>query len=119
MNLKIKKKNNKLYVIVGSVLIIIAIIYMSISCYGASISGDEYFSIGFANNTKDFLFLSPGAIERYGDEGWIDGEFLHDWLSVQPGEQFSIMQIHRNVREDVHPPLYFMLLNGISSFFVD
>ena len=114
-----KNKNNILYNAVGAILMIFAIVCMSIFCYGASISGDEYFSIGFANNTKDFLFLSPGAIERYGDEGWIDGEFLHDWLSVQPGEQFSIMQIHRNVREDVHPPLYFMLLNGISSFFVD
>lgn len=29
------------------------------------------------------------------------------------------MPIHRNVRHDVHPPLYFMLLNFISSLFVD
>lgn len=110
---------NKIYIIIGCVLLTLAIIYMSITCYGASISGDEYFSIGFANNTKDFLFLSQGAIERYGTDGWVDGEFLHDWLSVQPGEQFSILQIHRNVRDDVHPPLYFMLLNIISSFFVN
>lgn len=119
MDNKLKKRENIIYTITGSILLVIATICMSIFCYGASISGDEYFSMGFANNTKDFLFLSQGAIERYGTDGWMDGEFLHDWISVQPGEQFSIMSIHRNVRYDVHPPLYFMLLNAISSFFVD
>ncbi len=119
MKEKWQKKENIIFRIVSVLLLTFAIICMSIFCYGASINGDEYFSIGFANNTKDFLFLSQGAIERYGDNGWIDGEFLHDWLSVQPGEGFAIMPIHRNVRSDVHPPLYFMLLNGISSFFVD
>lgn len=107
------------YAIIVGILFVMLIINMSYNCYGASIHGDEYFSIGFANNTEDFLFLSPGVIEQYGNKGWLEGEFLHDWLSVQPGEQFAIMSIHRNVRNDVHPPLYFMLLNAVSSFFVD
>lgn len=115
----LKKLQNCLYRIITVTLFIMLIINMSYNCYGASINGDEYFSIGFANNTEDFLFLSPGVIEQYGNEGWLEGEFLHDWLSVQPGEQFAVMSIHRNVRNDVHPPLYFMLLNAISSFFVD
>lgn len=92
---------------------------LGFNCYGASIAGDEYFSMGFANNTEDFLFLTPGVIDKYGEENWITGDFLHDWISVQEDEKFSIMQIHRNVRDDVHPPLYFMLLNWASSFFVD
>ena len=102
-----------------TILLIVIIISFSVYGYGASIHGDEYFSIGFANNVEDFLFLTQGVIDQYGTDGWIDGEFLHDWLSVQPGEQFAIMQVHRNVRNDVHPPLYFMLLNFLSSFFVD
>ena len=116
---EVKKNRYNLYWLIGLVLLIVAIAFICIFCYGDSINGDEYFSIGFANNTEDFLFLSQGAIDRYGTDGWIDGKFLHDWLSVQPGEQFSLLQIYRNVRDDVHPPLYFMLLNIISSFFVD
>lgn len=108
-----------IYGVIAGILFVMLIINMSYNCYGSSIHGDEYFSIGFANNAEDFLFITQGAIDRYGNEGWIDGKFLHDWLSVQPEEEFAIMQIHRNVREDVHPPLYFMLLNAISSFFVD
>ena len=111
------KKNG--YKIVLGIVFIALIVKMSYSCYGDSISGDEYFSMGFANNTEDFLFLSLGAVEKYGEENWITGEFLHDWISVQEDGRFAIMSIHRNVRDDVHPPLYFMLLNCLSSFFVD
>ena len=107
------------YRCVVCITFIFLILVMSFNSYGASISGDEYFSLGFANNTDDFLFLSPGVIEKYSTDNWLDGEFLHDWISVQEDGKFAIMSIHRNVRNDVHPPLYFMLLNCISSFFVD
>lgn len=100
-------------------LLLVAIVYMSIICYCDTISGDEYFSVGFANNTKGFLFLTGSNIEKFGSNGWIEGEFLRDYLSVQDGEEFAILDIHRNVRDDVHPPLYFMLLNVLSSFFID
>lgn len=115
-----RKHERYIYGIVAGVLFGALVVNMSFNSYGASISGDEYFSIGFANNTEDFLFLTPGVIQEYSEEGnWIKGDFLHEWLSVQEDERFEIMSIHRNVRNDVHPPLYFMLLNWISSFFVD
>lgn len=114
-----RKYEKFIYGIIIALLFGVLIIDMSYNCYGASIAGDEYFSMGFADNTEDFLFLTPGVIEQYGEDEWITGDFLHDWISVQEHETFSIMQIHRNVRNDVHPPLYFMLLNWISSFFVD
>lgn len=115
-----KSEKRKIFeIIIITLLFSFAIVSFSVYGYGASIHGDEYFSIGFANNVEDFLFVTRGVIDEYGNDGWIEGEFLHDWLSVQPGEQFAIMQIHRNVRNDVHPPLYFMLLNFISSLFVD
>lgn len=100
-------------------ILILSIVYMCIICYCDTISGDEYFSAGFANNTKGFLFLTRSTLDEYGSNGWIDGDFLRDYLSVQDGEGFAILNIHRNVRDDVHPPLYFMLLNVLSSFFID
>lgn len=102
-------------IVVG--VIVSIMIYFAVCCYGSTISGDEYFSIGFANEADDFLFLTLGAIDEHGHEGWLDGAFLWDWLTVQEGERFAFLPIHRNVRADVHPPLYFMLLNAMCSFF--
>ncbi len=107
------------YGIVVFIIVIFLISIMSFNCYGSSLIGDEYFSMGFANNTEDFLFLTLGRIEMVGMDNWIEGRLLHDWITVQEDGRFAIMDIHRNVRDDVHPPLYFMLLNCISSFFVD
>lgn len=77
------------------------IVTFAIYGYGASIHGDEYFSIGFANNTEEFLFVTQGNIDKCGTDGWLIGNFY--MTSVQPGEGFAIMSIHRNVRQDVHP----------------
>lgn len=115
----ISRKKQIVEIAIVAVVTIFIVVTFAIYGYGSSIGGDEYFSIGFANNTEDYLFVTRGAIDIYGTDGWLDGSFLHDWLSVQPGEGFAIMPIHRNVRHDVHPPLYFMLLNFISSLFVD
>lgn len=98
---------------------LISVVVMCFHCYGSSMHGDEFFSLGFANNTENFLFLSPRTIEKYAQNGWLTGEFLHDWLSVQEDGRFSLFSIYRNVKWDVHPPLYFMLLNCVSSFWVD
>lgn len=112
-------KKNKYYTTLGILLLLVITTAMILLCRGSSIHGDEYFSMGFANNTEDYLFITRGLIDLEGTDGWLDGKFLHDWLSVQPGEQCSYLQIYRNVRDDVHPPAYFMLLNTISSLFPD
>jgi len=101
-------------------LLTITLLVSGIYCYCHNIiASDEVFSVGFANNTRDFLFITKGVYEEYSENGWLSGEFINEYFSVQPGENFAIMSIHRNVRNDVHPPLYFMLLNFVSSFCVN
>lgn len=107
------------YKICVCLVLLISIVVMCFNCYGSSLHGDEFFSLGFANNTENFLFLSPGVLEEYTQNEWLSGDFLHDWLSVQEDGQFAIYEIYKNVKWDVHPPLYFMLLNFVSSFWVD
>lgn len=111
-----KIDSDKIYKISFVLVCFITLLVYGISCYGASIAGDEYFSMGFANNTQDFLFLSKGLVERYNADGWLPGQIMYKYLAVQSGEKFSIIEIYRLVREDVHPPLYFMILNILSSF---
>lgn len=98
------------------ILLLLAGVLFSSYCMAFSLHGDEYFSMGFANNTEDFLFLTQGTIDNYSHDGWLDGTFLKDWLTVKQGERFSYLSLYRNVRDDVHPPLYFMVLHTLCSF---
>ncbi len=96
-------------------MLLISISIMAIYCSGDDIYGDEVFSMGFANNTE-LLFLTPGGMERHAVGGWISGDYIRSYYAVDEGESFNLIGCVRQARDDVHPPLYFMLLNAFSSF---
>lgn len=106
---------NKLYIAICIAMLFISISIMAIYCSGDDIYGDEVFSIGFANNTE-LLFLTPGGMERHAVGGWISGDYIRSYYAVDEGESFNLIGCVRQARDDVHPPLYFMLLNAFSSF---
>ena len=47
----------------------------------------------------------------------MDGSEFHRYLTVQPKDRFSYQNIYKNLRVVEHPPLYFMILHTICSFF--
>lgn len=47
---------------------------------------------------------------------WRDSEYFTNYLTVQPNERFDIWRTYIAAIRDVHPPLYFIILNIISSF---
>ena len=110
-----KIENNRIHVLIIVLLVVLGIVVSSMYTYGDDIRADEVFSLGFANNTRDFLFLTKAVCDEYSSDGWLSGEFIKEYFAVEKGEELAIMSIHRNVRNDVHPPLYFMLLNAVSS----
>lgn len=111
----IQKKEAKLYIGLSTIILFICISVMTIYCNGDSIYGDEVFSLGFANNT-DLLFLNRAGMEMHAVNGWIPGDYIRSYYSVDKGEYFNLIGCVRQARDDVHPPLYFMLLNAFSSF---
>lgn len=109
-------KHDKKFIAFFLIVMLLALGTIVFYCYCDDIRADEVFSYGFANNSE-YLFMSRGVIEKYGNNGWISGDFIKDYYAVGEGEQFNFMVAHRQARDDVHPPLYFMALNFACSFF--
>lgn len=87
---------------------------------------DEIYSYSLANSYfKPFLEESDNWNMNYVSEvipyleTWINGSVLHDYITVQNGEQFSYSSVWYNQSKDVHPPFYYAVLHTICSFFPD
>lgn len=104
----------------GFVVILIVHIFCWIYyCSNTGIKGDEFFSYGLANGTEDYIFWDDNQIEIHANEGgWIQGSAIESYLEVDEGERFSFDRVWWNQKHDVHPPLYYTLLNIVSSVFV-
>lgn len=84
---------------------------------------DEMWSYAHANSSQT-AYLHPD-IDSYWHEKdilklynqWLDGKVFHDYLTVQPKEQFSYGHIKDNLQVVEHPPLYFVILHTVCSFF--
>ncbi len=86
-----------------------------------SYHSDEPWSYGLANSFyKPFLFgdTHVGYCQASAS-AWLTGEDLTDYLTVQKGERFRFDSVWYNQALDVHPPLWYCLLHGISSLFPD
>lgn len=74
---------------------------------------DEVWLYGLANS-KNYahLFMQEGW-----DADWIEPSYFENYIEVQPGEEFSYGAVFRNQTEDNHPPLFYLVLHTVSSFF--
>lgn len=88
---------------------------------------DEAWSYGLANSYyRPFLHLREGASYRdvslefaENINQWISGDVFKDYITVQPTERFAYGSVYSNQVLDCHPPLYYMLLHTVCSFFPD
>lgn len=72
---------------------------------------DELYSYGLANSTQ---FSFPGE-----NNNWVGVDYFYDFLNVNRGERFHYQSVIQNQINDVHPPLYYMVIHTVSSFFPD
>ncbi len=107
-------------------IIITQIIYMgAILNSGRNYLCDEVYSYGISNSYyMPFIevdsFAGGGSVTgRTNINEWKDGEMLHNYVTVQPGEQFRYDSVWYNNTKDRHPPLYYAALHTICSFFPD
>ena len=75
---------------------------------------DEIYSFGFANSYYMPIYLNCDYYDIM-----LNGEFWHNILTVQKTEIFDIKSVIYNIQTDVHPPLYYIILHMVSSFFPD
>lgn len=53
----------------------------------------------------------------YEEPVWITREQFHDYITVGERDGFNYLSVYFNVKDDNHPPLYFMLVHTMSSLF--
>lgn len=86
---------------------------------------DEIFSFAHANSTQG-AFLAPAVESHFYEKDvsvlynrWFDRKVFHDYITVQPEEQFRYGHIFENLKKSTHSPLYYVLLHTVCSFFPD
>lgn len=55
----------------------------------------------------------------YEQPVWITREQFHEYITVGDRDGFNYPSVYFNVKDDNHPPLYFMLVHTMSSLFRD
>lgn len=106
-NKKVKEENNrkKEIIIISIFLIIQTIIYVICGINKSYIHMDEAYSLGLASYDK--VEIQDNA-DFYNT--WHNKEYYEDYLSVQNDEIGEYKQVYENQKNDVHPPLYYLLL---------
>lgn len=106
--------NNKHSIaICGVILLAVTIMFAH---YGNAKQGmflDEIYTYCLSNaNIEDFVALPEEDII-------IQRETIINALEVQDDEKFAVKSVCYNQSQDVHPPLYYLLVNFVSSIFSD
>lgn len=95
------------YILIG-IIIIQIIVQILVSNTKEYIHMDEAYSLGLMNYDK---------VEIQDNEDfyniWHSSEYYEDYLSVQGDESYSV--VYENQKNDVHPPLYYLLLRIVSN----
>lgn len=113
----IKYRKYALFVLAGAVFLVLS--FLKSGFYV-----DEIYSYGHANSTNGAFLtdaFNSGAADKKEvlHHRWLDGKIFHNYLTAKESGRFSYAHITQNLREDVHPPLFYFLLYTVSSFFPD
>lgn len=93
--------------IVAYLVVTIVVVYFMNLKSGYHI--DEIYSHGLANNHFVPFLRNQGE--------WLDSSIFTHYLTVQETQTFRYDSVFYNQSVDVHPPLFYVLLHTISSFF--
>lgn len=83
--------------------------------------GETISNIGFI--MKDTLTNRGGSIlanykaDVYEAPVWISKEMFQSYVQCDSGDDYNLLSVYFNVKDDNHPPLHFMLLHLMTSLF--
>lgn len=105
------KKFLKKYYLLIILIIIQSIFYIITGCNKEYLHIDEVYSYGLASYDK---------VEIQDNEdfynNWHSKEYYLDYLEVQKDELWNFKPVYENQKNDVHPPLYYLLLRTLMNF---
>lgn len=102
---KMKKTKTRDAAALFVIILILTAIYIFWGLQKSYIHMDEAYSFGLSNYDK----VEIGDNEDFYDT-WHDGEYYNDYLVVNEDESWDLSPVYNNQRDDVHPPLYYLLL---------
>lgn len=105
-------KNRKREIIIIAIVLIIQTIIFTFAGFNKEyIHMDEAYSLGLSNYDKVEI---QDAEDFYNQ--WHDGKYYEDYLAVQDKDIGQYKQVYENQKNDVHPPIYYLLLRIAMGF---
>lgn len=118
--MKAALKNNWALYLILTIIILAQASYMTyVFANGRnSIHSDEPWSFGLANSTDGpYIFMTDDQAYMRNLFEWKEGQVLNDYVTVNRNERFDYENVWYNLRNDMHPPLYFSVLHTVCSLF--
>ena len=75
---------------------------------------DEMYSYGLMNYNKLNIADNEDFLNK-----WHNKEYFEDYLEVNDNEIYNIKPVYENQKNDVHPPLYYLLLRISATFTIN
>ena len=99
------KDRKKEIIAIIIVLIIQTVIFVIAGVNKSYIHMDEAYSLGLANYDKVEIQDNEDFYNK-----WHNSEYYEDYLAVQDKDIGKFSQVYENQKNDVHPPIYYLLL---------
>lgn len=113
-------KADKKYYAALFLVILIQCIYITVifATQKQGYHSDELWNYGFANSTDGaHIYKEDVGLTSKNVNEWVSSETLKDYISVGTDEIFSYATVYHNAEHDYNPPLGYMLLHFLCSFF--
>ena len=105
------KNRKKEILIIAIILILQTIIYVCVGANKAYLHIDEAYSFGLTNYER----IEIQDNEDFYDS-WHNKEYYEEYLSIQDNEVGDYKPVYENQKNDVHPPLYYLMLRIAMNF---
>ncbi len=99
--------------------IVILILVLNAFIWGSQkegFHGDELYSYHFICNVQYPGINSDRENEKYLNN-WHDSQYYRDYFIISEEERFNIKGVFDSIKQDVHPPVFYILLDIIVSLF--
>lgn len=114
-NIKEKIIDNKLVIIILAIIIVLQVVArVYIGEKKEYFHMDEMYSYGLMNYNK----LNIADNDDFYNN-WHNKQYYKDYLEVNSDEVWDLKPVYENQKNDVHPPLFYLLLRIASTFTVD
>ena len=107
------RKNGRLanLIIILTIILVQTLLYVFVASQKGYIHMDEAYSYGLTNYDRVNIYDNEDFYNT-----WHDNDYYKDYLVIDEDEVNSYKQVYENQKNDVHPPLYYLLLRLMMNF---